>query len=292
MSDRFPPGQMDLFGASASLPGAGAPGLPSPPSPQPPRPLTPGQLLVELRRRGAPALMSVRLRRNRTVLWSLTERGSVLNLHAAFAGAPDPVLDDLARIARHGARGAVAREAAGRVRDWPPVGEAMEKLRGVQVVAALAAAEGVPGAEEQTAGVRCTGSDDERRRVRGLYLAFNAERFEGILPEGLPIRLSDRMKSRLGHVKPATTPGGVRVVVEIALNRLLLHPSNGLLLEDVLLHEMAHAADWLVDGRAGHGPTWKAWARRVGCHPMACTPMVVRGGKGNGRRSNRGQRRG
>jgi hypothetical protein len=37
------------------------------------------------------------------------------------------------------------------------------------------------------------------------------------------------------------------------------------MLADTLLHEMAHVADWLVDGERGHGPTWRAWARTAGC---------------------------
>lgn len=249
-------------------------------------------LLSELQRRGAPALLAVRLRRNRTVLWSLTGGGRVLNLHAAYAEAPPELLDDLALLAgSRGRRGPHARTAARRVREWPPVGQALERARGAEVAAALAAA---PGGQEPLAfGVRCAGTEGERSRIRGLYHRFNRERLEDLLPPGIPLRISGRMSRRLGHMRPARGPGGVRVVVEIALSRILLHPANGLLLEDVLLHEMAHAADWLVDGRAGHGPTWKAWARRVGCTPRACTDLPVRGGAVRGRRgSNRGRGRG
>jgi predicted SprT family Zn-dependent metalloprotease len=35
---------------------------------------------------------------------------------------------------------------------------------------------------------------------------------------------------------------------------------------DTLLHEIAHA---LAGGKAGHGPEWKKWARRLGCDPKA-----------------------
>lgn len=200
----------------------------------------------------------------------------MLNLHAAYAAAPPEILDAFALLVRHGPRRtATARAAARRVREWPPVAEAIEGLRSVQVSAALSAAPladlgvGLPG-------LRCAGTREERRRVRELYIRFNEKRFEGVLPPGIPLRLSGRMRRRLGHMRPGTAPGGARVVVEIALSRLLLLPANALLLDDVLLHEMAHAADWLVDGRAGHGPTWKAWARRVGCHPRACTNLPVR----------------
>jgi hypothetical protein len=231
----------------------------------------------------------VRLRRNRTVLWSLTDRGRVLNLHEAYAGAPVEILDAFALLVRQGARrSAAARAAARRVRDWPPVGEAIERVREVQVAAALSVSSG-GGRRVDLPGMRCAGTEEEQRLVRDLYLRFNEARFGSLLPPGVPLRLSGRMRRRLGHMRPGTAPGGRRVVVEIALSRILLHPANGLLMEDVLLHEMAHAADWLVDGRAGHGPTWRAWARRVGCHPRACTnlPLTDRRPRGRGQ-ANRG----
>lgn len=264
----------------------------------PPGPVacTPSEVLLELRRRGASGLVQVRFRRNRTVLWSLTDRGRVLNLHAAYAAAPPEILDAFALLVRDGARRtAAAGRAARRVREWPPVAEAMERLRGVQAAAALSAAQSVaPHSHRwgEATGLRCAGDAEERQRVRELYAGFNRSRFGGVLPPGIPLRLSGRMRRRLGHMRPGTAPGGARVVVEIALSRLLLLPANALLLDDVLLHEMAHAADWLVDGRAGHGPTWKAWARRVGCHPRACTNLPVReptGGAAGGANRRRGR---
>jgi len=36
---------------------------------------------------------------------------------------------------------------------------------------------------------------------------------------------------------------------------------------DVVLHEIAHA---LVGGKAGHGPTWRATARSIGCRATRC----------------------
>jgi hypothetical protein len=73
-----------------------------------------------------------------------------------------------------------------------------------------------------------------------------------------------------GHVRE-----GRRVVVEVALSLDLMLGGNDELRTDTLLHEMAHAADWLVDGGRGHGPSWKAWARRVGCRERACTRMPL-----------------
>ncbi len=74
------------------------------------------------------------------------------------------------------------------------------------------------------------------------------------------------MNSALGHM----LPGGEedeRYVVEIALNVDLMLEGNGAERVDTLLHEMAHAADYLVNGKRDHGPSWREWASRVGCTP-------------------------
>ena len=47
---------------------------------------------------------------------------------------------------------------------------------------------------------------------------------------------------------------------------------------DTLLHEIAHA---LVGPVAGHGPTWQAMARKLGCNPKARSKTGVRIRPGN-----------
>jgi hypothetical protein len=73
------------------------------------------------------------------------------------------------------------------------------------------------------------------------------------------------MRSSLGHMRPGTDREGQRTVLEIALNLDLLLEGNEAPLVDTLLHEMAHAASWLLDGTRDHGPSWRRWAARVGC---------------------------
>lgn len=275
--------------------GAGTPGF------RPPPVLTPTQLLAALRERGATGLQRVRFRRNRTVLWSLTDRGRTLNLHEAYAAAPAALLDAFALLAGTSRDAEGRRRAARRVREWPPVVEAIGRVREAEVVAAMAVAEGRPPSERTWPGAAgtpmtppCVGGPVERSRILALYRRLNAERFGGCLPDEVPLRLSGRMRRRLGHMRPGTSPDGRRVVVEIALNHHLLTPQNESALLDTLLHEMAHAADWLVDGRAGHGPSWRAWARRAGCTPRACTTAALkipgrsRGTGGANRRRPRG----
>ncbi len=75
------------------------------------------------------------------------------------------------------------------------------------------------------------------------------------------------MKSALGHMLPGEDSGGMRSVRELALNVDLMLEGNGAERIDTLLHEMAHAADYLETGNHGHGGSWRACARRVGCRP-------------------------
>jgi hypothetical protein len=73
------------------------------------------------------------------------------------------------------------------------------------------------------------------------------------------------MRTSLGHMIPHSTADGTRRVLEIALNVDLMLAENGPERVDTLLHEMAHVAEFLIDGSYGHGPAWKAWARHAGC---------------------------
>jgi len=123
----------------------------------------------------------------------------------------------------------------------------------------------------------CCATPDQKRYLPRLYLYLNDSRFDGRLPRTLPVRLSNRFRTRLGQMVPGIVAGR-RVVLEIALNVDLMLQGNGRERLDTLVHEMAHAADWLFSGGEGHGPSWRLWARRAGCQTVACTaaPIVQR----------------
>ncbi len=215
--------------------------------------LTPQEFLLELRRRGALRLSRVSFRRNRSTLWSLTQRGRVLNVHVAYGSATDELLDAFAVLAREGGvRSRAGRQAANAIGTWPAVGYALQEAR---------------AARENGLAGPCCATPEQARYLRALYRYFNATRFGGRLPETIPVRLSSRMVSSLGHMLPAEEDGGPRRVAEIALNVDLMLPGNGAERVDTLLHEMAHAADYLETGNRGHGASWRRWARRVGARP-------------------------
>ena len=64
----------------------------------------------------------------------------------------------------------------------------------------------------------------------------------------------------------------------IALNAFYADQNTEAHVLDTLLHEIAHA---LVGPSHGHGPIWKAMARKLGAVPKACskTGVVIRPGK-------------
>jgi hypothetical protein len=143
----------------------------------------------------------------------------------------------------------------------------MRRWHGAQVDASAAEAVGRPPA--------CCGTPAQLQSLAHWYRQLNRSHFGGALPELLPVRLSDRMRRRLGHVQYA---GGTasRAVTEIALNVDLLLPGNERALRDTMLHELAHAEAWLRHGQRGHGRIWQRIAARVGCEPLACSVMRIR----------------
>lgn len=224
--------------------------------------LNASEFLLQLRRRGATRVRRVSFRRNRSVLWSLTQRGTVLNAHVAYATASEELLDAFAIVVREGGvRTRAARLAAATIEAWPAVGLAVQEAR-------TAWESGPPTGDCAT--------PEQAHYLRGVYRYFNLTRFGGALSPDLPLRLSNRMVSALGHMLPAEDEEGRLRVSEIALNVDLMLEGNGAERIDTLLHEMAHAADYLESGNRGHGGTWRDWAKRVGCRPHRLYDRPVR----------------
>lgn len=217
--------------------------------------LTEGEFLRELRRRGVTFVHEVRFRANRSRLISLSADRGRLNLHECFRSAPGVVLDAVATFATAPARARGFREAIERMRVWHEGQVAENGL-------------GEPAAN--------CGTPKQVEYLNRVYRQLNGSHFDNQLPDILPIRLSDRMSRRFGHVSYAQTIRGDRKVAELALNIDLLLPGNERALVDTVLHEMAHIEAWLLHGHREHGRIWRDVARRVGCEPKACTRMRLR----------------
>ncbi|MEO5511509.1 MAG: SprT family zinc-dependent metalloprotease [Longimicrobiales bacterium] len=213
-------------------------------------------MVRELRSRGVTDVQKVRFKANRSRLISLSADRTSLNLHDCFRSAPSDVLDAVGTFARS-------------LRDSPAYRRAIERMRTWHVAQ-------VEGSEQDEPVVgRCSATAEQRHFLAGLYRHLNHTHFESRLPDLIPVRLSDRMSRRLGHVSYTTTHGE-RAVLEIALNVDLMLDGNERALEDTLLHEMAHAEAWLLHAHRGHGGVWRAIARRVGCEARACSDMHIR----------------
>lgn len=233
--------------------------------------LSANDFLDELRNRGAWRLRHVSFRRNRVTVWSITQRGTVLNVHEAYRSATPDLLDAFATVLREGGVAtARSRRAAEEIGSWPHLEAAMLEAR--------AAHEARRGGRPESTVDGCCATPAQRSYLRALYRYFNATRFGAALPVDVPVRLSSRMRSALGHMLPGDSPERGRYVVEIALNVDLMLEGNGAERIDTLLHEMAHVADYLTTGHRGHGRSWRAWARRVGCLPTTLydRPVVFR----------------
>ncbi|KAG6460498.1 hypothetical protein O3G_MSEX012023 [Manduca sexta] len=119
--------------------------------------------------------------------------------------------------------------------------------------------------------------------TRRLYNEFNKGVFDDVLDADMPIVWDTKLRSTAGTTtnRRIKTAKGDRIrTSSIKLSTKVLDAPERL--RDTLIHEMCHAATWLIDGelKAGHGPLWKKWATRAlrvypelgeisRCHDMA-----------------------
>jgi hypothetical protein len=226
--------------------------------------LSEAEFLRAMHARGIVGLRRIRFKDNRTRMLSLSGDRSTLHVQSCFRAAPSDVLDAIAAFAGAARDSVGYRRAVRRMRAWwdGQVGEAGA------------------GPCDRT----CCGTPEQRAFLRGLYASLNVARFGGRLPADVPLRLSERMSRRFGHVEYGPARADVRTVAELAINVNLLLPGNERHLLDTVLHEMAHVEAWVVHGHRGHGTVWRRIASRVGCEPRACTDVRLR------RRRRRGER--
>lgn len=236
------------------------------PSP-PPRALSPDDFVQALRRRRVRYIERIRFKNNRTRIIALSRDGVTLHVHACFREAPDEVLDAVASFLKVGRRSEAYRIAIQQLREyWSSSG----------MTGGWATEESDAAVMEGVRTLRCVGTEEQVRFLHHLYHRFNLLHFHTRLPEGVRIRISDRMASRFGHMRYHTCSSGERVVLEIAINVALFLPGHETSLLDTMLHEMTHVEAWLFHGDRGHGRVWRAIARRVGCEARACSARAIR----------------
>jgi len=192
--------------------------------------------LQELGLRGVEALVLIR---TRTVMVSLI--GRTLRVHEGYADAPEPVLQAIITfaMARHKAARAVAKEAI--------LSHDVERAPAIRRVE--------PARPGDLAIIA---------QLCEAHRALNAQWFDGALGV-LPIRLSGRMATRLGHFDP----GSRHTPSEIVMSRTHVVRHGWREAMHTLLHEMVHQWQHETGTTVDHGPGFRAKCREVGITPAA-----------------------
>jgi len=203
-----------------------------------PAPRDAESLLARLRALGLRDTDRVRLTRNRSVMVSYRRRE--LRVHRAYLDAPRDVHAAIVRLVQAHRR-AVRNEARRAVLAFPVPAESIAAPRPPR---------------------RRALSPREARAVARLaehHAELNARHFEGKL-RPIEIRLSGRMRTRLGHYAPAQRGD----VAHIAISRRHLFRGGWAGALETLLHEMVH--QWQAESGLplDHRRHFRAKARAVG----------------------------
>lgn len=194
------------------------------------------ELLLRLHALGLRGVRAITLTRNRSVMVSLTD--GTLRLHRAFLGAPEAVHRAIVRFLMSPRR--PDRLAARRVLLAYPVSEEDRRA---------------PRVPERTH------PDDEgvAAKLAEWHARYNAERFGGALKR-VAVRVSRRMRARLGHYAPAQHGRPA----EIAISRRHLRRHGFADALETLLHEMVHQWQDEQGHPLGHDRRFREKARAVG----------------------------
>ncbi len=192
--------------------------------------------------------------RNRTVMISWRPR-SGLRLHAGYAAAPDEVLR------------AIVRFLARRV-------PRAERIAARRVFMAFPVDQHVASRPDRGRKARPISPEDQPLidRLSHLHEILNAQHFDGALAT-IPIRLSDRMRSRLGELRALPSRDLSRGPIEIIISRRHIRRHGWDAAAETLLHEMVH--QWQVEHGhpLDHGREFRRKAREVGVAPRAVADL-------------------
>jgi len=218
-----------------------------------PRPVDADELFNVLCGLGLRSIRRCRLTRNRNVMVSFG--AGELRVHEGYLGAPTRVLEAIVQFVE--GRSRTDRRAA------------QQLIVGFPVRTPRA-----PARRERTH------PDDEvaAQELAAWHRRYNMRYFNGKL-RPIDIRVSRRMKSRLGHYT-AATPGVEPAEIAISLAHLRRHGWEETL--HTLLHEMVHQWQDEVGHTIDHGATFRAKAREVGIAPLARRALAAKPGRGLG----------
>ena len=212
--------------------------------PPPATPRDADELLARLRELGLRRIARCRLTRNRNVMVSF--RGTELRVHEGYLEAPLDVQVAIVRFIEGRTR-AERRGARKRIIDF-----------GVATPDRPARRERMRPEDEPLAS-----------RLAEHQARFNLEHFGGAL-SAIPVRVSRRMRSRLGHYTAAKDGDGAEIA--ISWRHLRRHGWSEAL--HTLLHEMVHQWQDEMGLPLDHGPRFRAKAREVGIEASAKRAVI------------------
>ena len=198
-----------------------------------------------LLRLGLDRRYGVRLTQNRTVVVSFT--ADEVRIHRGFLFAPDSVLRAVVDFVQARTR----RKRA----------EARRQLLEYRIPSNARAEPGPRRALEKTHPA------DEKyvAKLTERHAGLNEEKFGGKLGN-VPIRVSRRLKSRLGHYAWSGQEGRP---AEIVISRSHIRRHGWEEAEHTLLHEMVHQWQDETGQKVDHGREFRRMARAVGITPQA-----------------------
>jgi hypothetical protein len=206
------------------------------------------ELRARLQRLGLGSQYRVRLTTNRTVVVSYS--GGELRIHNSFLGADEEVWKAIITFV-HGRTRVSRQEARRTILEFPVVrpDEAPRRRRSPE--------------KPNPADAPLI------RELTRWHKQYNDERFGGSL-RAVPIKISRRMKSRLGHY----TPAAEGCEPEIVLSRRHIRRDGWDEALHTLLHEMVHQWQDEQGLVVDHGSAFRAKARDVGITPLACRAVA------------------
>ena len=204
-------------------------------------------LLATLRGLGLRSIRSCRLTANRNVMVSFG--GGELRVHEGYHDAPTDVLRAIVVFVEGRTRGE-RREAQRTIVGYP-----------------------IRTPKPPTRRERTRPEDEPlAEELAEWHHQLNQRHFGGRLRPAT-IRVSRRMRSRLGHYT-AATPGGEPAEIAISLAHLRKHGWDEVL--HTLLHEMVHQWQDEAGHTIDHGATFRAKAREIGIAPLARRTLAAR----------------
>ncbi|KAF6731347.1 Acidic repeat-containing protein [Oryzias melastigma] len=107
-----------------------------------------------------------------------------------------------------------------------------------------------------------------------LFQLYNSSVFDNKLPVDMSVTWNKKMRKTAGYCVTGQEKGAGSRYARIELSEKVCDSADRL--RDTLIHELCHAATWLINGvRDGHGAFWKLYARKATVmHPEL--PMVTR----------------